>query len=109
MLNPLENLPPFYIGQNVIYIGPSNNGFVNGKKYIVKGCEKKCSCYYLVNVGIKNVYNLILECPDCKSRFTPTEIWLWHELFRPVRKQKFPLITLSKIKETEKQEILISN
>lgn len=103
-MNPLENLPPFYPGQKVVYIGPRNaRGFESNKIYTVVECAKLCICNtWDVDVGIpvRTGYKGTM-CYTCgKTDLRKTQILL-AEYFKPVQQQKFPLIKLERVTEKE--------
>ena len=104
MENWKSNIPPFYIGQKVIGI---LNRFT-GKTYIVKDIIKQpCGCCWGINVG---TYPLTekMECALCGKEWINTGHYD-HDCFAPIQESHIPSLTLEKIKETEKEEILIPN
>lgn len=94
------NLPPFYVGQKVVVDSSGitreyeikHRGLINkGDVYVVSGnvFDTKWNLWYTYLKGISFA--------------------LASEFLKPIQEQKFPLITLSKIQELEKEEILINN
>ena len=117
------NLPPFYIGQKVVYITGIN--MPKGSIHTVSDIHvQPCGCVSLAIDGekikfrpVKQGYKAVV-CDTCCKYNHPSEykhgihLYAWSaDSFRPVQEAKPPLIklTLSKIKETEKEQILIEN
>lgn len=108
------NLPPFHIGQKVIYITgkymPKNS--IHTVEEVIKDV---CGCYIIsvntktpkVEYGVTHLY-----CGVCKKQF-PINKWktnYWNaSSFRAAEEINIPLMTFSEIKKKEKQEILILN
>lgn len=104
------NLPPFYVGQKVVYIGVNNA--IKDKIFKVLNVLKfDCGCYK-IDIGMK--FDLEYKYTRCISCDKPTQtndnvFWYASYAFAPLQQQSFPLIKLSKIMEKEKEEILIPN
>lgn len=99
------NLPPFYVGQKVVYLGPSNNGYFNNKEYFVKGIKAACNhsqSSHIVSVGILVPCGCTNYCETCGfDNSMSGSIGLMSSLFRPVQESKFHAVTFEKIlKET---------
>lgn len=109
----MKNLPPFYIGQKVVCLKDANTT-KKGQIYKVTN-NWQCSCgTWYTGVGVlhgkPNAAATCVKC-DCK---TPNDSPYYLGLstrFAPVQEAKPPLIklTLSKIQEVEKEQILIEN
>lgn len=101
------NLPPFYAGQKVVCIKDwPQYGLIKDKVYTITGVLK-CTCGWVgVYYGVKNMDSFGFTCYVGGQ---PNEWCTEPDKFVPIQEQKFPLITLSKIQELEKEEILISN
>jgi len=112
MENNLNNLPPFYIGQKVIYITGTN--MPKDSIHTVSGLHKSdCGCYVIqINgqppkVEIGDISNPNWKCKQCGKQYKKTNEncfrrWLASS-FRPLQEETFPLIELSKVIEKEKQ------
>ncbi len=103
------NLPPFYIGQKVIYI----TGAFMPKDTIctIKQIEQKgCGCWCVdINVSVHTPTGYF-RCHNHSNFRIKDNGMIWDaNSFRPFQQTSFPLLTLSKIKETEKEEILTAN
>lgn len=110
------NLPPFYVGQKVVYVTGTN--MPKDSIHTVTGIKQNsCGCWSIaINgepFGKNNAYNM-LYCLKCGTRNLPlcgnNLLRGWYAAnFRPLQQQNFPLITLSKIREKEKEEYLVAN
>mgnify|MGYP003490020378 CR=1 FL=1 len=106
------NLPPFYIGQKVVYVGSGRTFPLNSIHTISDLKKDSCGCWSVEvdgkNIEFKNEYS---RCKACGKVYTGFYYGYFTSAFRPVQEAKPPLIklTLSKIKETEKEQILIEN
>lgn len=104
----LNNLPPFYIGETVEYITGKN--MPKGTHVIVTGIKREgCGCW---TISFKDnpffddgLGNELVKCACCKKKFrNSNELCGWFSTsFSPIKKQSFPLISLSKVIEKEKQ------
>lgn len=114
------NLPPFYIGQKVVCVEQSTNGTLClNKIYTVTGTTTHCHCGVVVNVNnigergsmLKKIEaGQLVTCPTCRVTYTSNGLqYFLSSRFAPIQRQKFPLMTFSEIKQTEKKEILINN
>lgn len=110
------NLPPFYVGQKVVYITGINMP-KNSIHTISEIVKKPCGC--CIGIRINNEpfiptsgFFSNIRCVNCGNIYPRAldtgELWN-PESFRPLQQQKFPLMTFSKIVEKEKEEILINN
>ena len=115
-----SNLPPFYIGQKVVYIPPSSSGSPqNNKTYTVLQTHlQQCGCWAVDIQGF--IHNRVtppqhveLMCGVCKKNTqyaesitsdTHAETWLWSGDLRPAEEMKPPLMTFEKIKEKEAEK-----
>ncbi len=99
-MNIKNNLPPFYIGQKVVYVTGIN--MPKDSVHVVKNILKmNCGCY-LLDVGKETENYGFLLCTDHNQ--TRTEIidniaWFYSTAFRPSQEAKFPLIKYSKLLE----------
>lgn len=107
MVEKINNLHPFYVGQKVVCIDDTfpNNGHYNaplvkGKEYVVNGLFKGC-CYWYVDVGLHSVATHAL-CSSCNNLFLKpaTNSWLRHNRFAPIV-ENFQSITLEKVLEEQ--------
>jgi hypothetical protein len=111
------NLPPFYIGQKVVYL----TGINMPKGTICKVSDyhvNPCGCKYLYVNNEKKEYEFgatdapFFKCNTCGDIYlkssgpTSTNGWV-AESFAPI--EEAPLLTFSQIKKAEKEEILILN
>ncbi len=106
------NLPPFYIGQKVIYI-TGNNMPKDSIHTIINIIKMHCGCF-CIDIGKQCNVLTKTYCINHASKIGPflpsSKIqWFNSNSFRPFQQQSFPLIKLSKIQELEKEEILIEN
>ena len=111
-MKPLDNLPPFYVGQKVVAIQNHVSGvFKKGDEFKVTGCLIGCCGHWIVTVGIlDDDYGHMVKCENCKKIQPATKEWEFLSTrFAPIQQQSYPLMTFSKIKEVEKTEILIPN
>lgn len=112
------NLPPFYAGQKVVCVNPTDR-LIKDKIYTVISCFIDCCGYWAVTLsGIPDISESdlpILKGEICRCykndhiRISSGLRIFYASRFTPVQEQRLPLITLSKIQETEKEEILINN
>lgn len=104
-MNPLENLPPFYIGQKVVFnrsyplVGIKRGDIITVNTIIT------CSCgHHHVNTGINhNKPAIISNCTICLKEITthPTEYICSTTSLDPLIEEHFPSLTLSKVIEKE--------
>ena len=98
------NLPPFFIGELVVCIGPVSN-LIKHEQYIVTALDK-CSGCGLWYVGVDNIPNkeklLIPGCGKCNHRMPnyPSMAMWQANRFATINKN-FQSISLEKILETE--------
>lgn len=109
------NLPPFYIGQRVVYITGKN--MPKDSVHTVSAINQAwCGCWEIAINGeslkIKKSNKPMIRCVGCEKRRVSEgfvyDNWLASS-FRPLQQTSFPLMTFSKIVEKEKEEVLINN
>lgn len=113
MNNPLSNLPPFYIGQKVVYITGAN--MPKNSVHTVRGVFKQaCGCIMiLIDRESNRMPNdtTHVRCVECNKRVTIGEYidagW-FATSFRPVQEQAFPSLTYSKVVEKESELISLN-
>jgi len=108
------NLPPFYVGQKVVY--------VEGKSMpkdsihtVLDIWQEPCGCW-IVDVKSSRLHGKVINaentfCLVCQKHFKTinTKSGIYATSFRPIQEAKPPLMTFTQIKETEKEEILTLN
>ena len=101
-MDALKNLPRFYEGQPVVYLGPYNDFFVKGEKYKVKGYSM-CGCgNRVISVGIPIPADTNNMCNKCGHNFAETGfIYLLERLFAPIQESPFPSMTAKEVVEKE--------
>jgi hypothetical protein len=109
----LNNLPPFYVGQKVVYITgismPKNSVHVVSDVY-----KKGCGCCIIGINGDKIIFRKpktgLIECSSCRKGYKSDKIFDskgWNSgSFRPLQQQNFPLMKLSEIKIKELEHSL---
>jgi len=109
------NLPPFYVGQKVVYI--TGISMPKNSIHVVLGIWRApCGCW-VVDVSESPNYGQYktewyLLCASCGNHFQvskPERQGIFASSFRAIDEAKPPLMTFTQIKETEKEEILILN
>jgi hypothetical protein len=105
----LNNLPPFYVGQKVVYISGVN--MPKYSRHIVLDIIKwPCGCWY-IDVGQK-VSNVAVNARclehDARMMVNNDVKYFLASSFRQEEKQTYPLIELKKVIEKEKV-LLCSN
>lgn len=107
----LNNLPPFYVGQKVVYIGTKRR--LKGTHTILsihKGC---CKCIdFEVEIETKNNIDIhgatLVQCNECGT-IIPAEKYRTYtfcsSVFRPLQESVFPSLTMSRVIEKEKELI----
>jgi hypothetical protein len=102
------NLPPFYVGQEVIGVIPNEKGFPKkGVEYKVLAIKKELCCGLLtIYVGYKTQYTITRCFCGCER---PNYDFYSAHRFAPLQEAQAPLLTFEQIKQTEKEEILILN
>lgn len=99
-------LPPFYIGQEVVAIVDGPDGaFKKGATFIIRNILKG-HCSYVVNIGIKTRSQQSSRkcvCKECKARYDLPAIGdYWHfSSNRFASKEQFKQVTYTKILEQE--------
>lgn len=112
----MNKFPKFYSGQKVVCVVGSElvkKGLIYTVDKIIK---HPCGCYAVSIVGV-NVMgtdlaktSLTLRCRLCLKSYNNTgEIGFYEYTFKPVEEIKIPIMTFEKIKQKEKEEILINN
>lgn len=98
----LNNLPSFYVGQKVVYIGRYKE-LIGSIHTITKVYKIRCGCYIVETDNLSNDdYN---TCSDCGCR-----IYIYGKVgmassFKPLQESVFPSLTMSKVLEKESQLI----
>lgn len=104
-MNPLENLPPFYIGQKVVFNRSYPLVGIKKGDIITVDTISTCSCgHHHVNTGVKhNRPATISNCSVCLEEITthPTEYICSTTSLDPLIEEPFPSLTLSKVIEKE--------
>lgn len=112
-MSALKNIPPFYVGQNVVCVkGSEEFKIKKGVTYTVTEVVS-CKCSTRVSVGIKG--DMVAQppfqgtCATCKGKliFNRNETYAYSTRFAPTQQKDFPLLTFSKIQKKEKQKELI--
>ena len=100
------NLPPFYVGQKVEYVGWRKD--LKGSIHTVLNIYKaKCGCWEIESDNLP--YGNYKTCSSCKKNVTFIGKVGAANSFRPLEEKPLPLLTFQQIKETEKEEVLILN
>jgi len=107
-------LPPFYVGQKVVYI--TGKRMPKNSIHTITGIVKHDCGHFGVYINTKN-FNWGPTIKYCKceicgelSPVSPGSTKPWSTLsFRAIEEAKPPLMTFTQIKEKEKEEILILN
>lgn len=88
----------WYIGQEVVFRGVSNNGYVKGNIMIVSGIKQEC-CYVAINANsIRVPKGVVYECECGKIVGEVGELlYLSEELFAP-------LMDITELKEILNEE-----
>lgn len=98
-MGKLNNLPPFYIGQKVVYI--TGSFMSKGSIHTVKGVNQySCGCW-LIDIGtVGNNPNGTYCHKHGENYCTTSPIDYWASLsFRAYQEQKLKLISLTKVLE----------
>lgn len=103
--NLLSNLCPFYVGQKAVCIKDHSIGVVKkGREYIVLAVFKGCCIDWIIDVGVRGFNGrLNTYCHECKRIVHLNKNVVSYKLFAPIQSQSFPLISLSRVIEKEKQ------
>lgn len=115
-----NNILPFYVGQKVVCVEQDTSGsLIIGKTYTVTLIENQCCCGYLIGVDshrdetagrIPIKKGESIRCGGCLKIVVSSGFATYlRNRFRPLKEIKVPLLTFEKIKEEEKEEILILN
>lgn len=90
------NIPPFTVGQKVICVMEART---HNKEFSLK----RGQTYIVQSIEYNTKYSTwLISVFDNGGKWIPKE-------FAPIQEQTAPLLTFEKIKETEKEEILIMN
>jgi len=106
------NLPPFYIGQKVVYITGLN--MPKNSIHVVRNMIKQtCGCWTLVidvKAPTEGIHHACM-CADCGGYFTSNTTFLaWNpNSFRAIQEAKPPILTFKQIQKVEEEEVLILN
>ena len=99
------NLPPFYVGQKVVYITGLNAP--KDSIHTVKGIwMNNCGNCWAIDIGIeivdhKGKYNHY-HCSQCSKKYWAVSKGGWQaNSFRPLEQLKFPLMKYTKVIEKE--------
>lgn len=92
-MSNLNNLPPFYVGQKVVYIKTDTTYTV------INMIQAHCGCW-AVDVGDKRHIGQ-LYCPEHRDYYDDRSHidWVKSSNLRPLQEQKFPLISMKKVLE----------
>lgn len=104
-----NNIPPFYVGQKVVYI--TGKAMPKNSIHTVRGAKQHpCGCW-AIDIGRKadTPLHVCYHHRDSDALFTNGIGWFVSESFRPLQEMKAPMLTFEKIKESEKEEVLILN
>lgn len=101
--NNLKNLPPFYVGQKVVYV--TGNCMPKHSIHTIHNITQHvCGCW-CVDIGLKLNRQYTTYCCHCgnKTKYLPSSDidWFTSRAFRPLQSQSFPLISLSKVIEKQ--------
>lgn len=104
----LNNLPPFYVGQKVVYITGKN--MLKDSIHTVSEIEKsRCGCYFIWignEVKIKGKPFDYYSCVECGKislgSFIHSNGWS-SKSFRPLQESVFPSLTMSRVIEKERE------
>ncbi len=105
------NVPPFYVGQKVVCVSGGKYHKTGDVVNVVEISKTQCGCWYIGTSkrsmsyypnGLKATCDCGCETNDNFTGFSPND-------FRPLEEIKPPFLTFEKIKETEKEEVLILN
>ena len=94
----LNNLPPFYAGQKVVYI--TGKHMPKNSIHTIKSCfRSECGCWgVLIN---KEEYHIIntgsFSCTVCGNDFSKLSNGWKAESFRPAQEQIMKLVSYSKV------------
>lgn len=105
----MKNLPPFYIGQKVIYI-TGLNAPKNSIHTVTDIIPKPCGCFS-INIDNKPIIkakNQHFNCRNCNTSYTKDNALIgWNtNSFRPAQESAFPNMTL---KEVIKKELEVTS
>ncbi len=113
--NILNNLPPFYVGEEVISLMNNSwnniHGLIKNDEYIIENCFK-CKCdKWMVNIkGVK--YNTGSKCYCQKfggCGFVGDSTFFLAIYFTSKKKLSYPLMTFKEIVKKEEKEVLVMN
>jgi hypothetical protein len=97
----MENIAPFYVGQEVVAVRDHYNYFKKGQEFIVTGLRRCCKCNpWIISIGIPSIMPEN-GCRECNFRFpSECEIFFSASRFR-AKTPAFEAITYSKVMEQE--------
>ena len=100
----LNNLPPFYVGQKVVYI--KNIALLENSIHIVRSIRPwPCGCFDVFvdayNFTAHSNWSGRVRCPDHDWCMLPGSCGIDSKSFRPVLQEKAPLIKLIKVIEEQ--------
>lgn len=103
--NNLNNLPPFFIGQKVVYI--TGISMPKDSVHTVKFTNKSsCGCWF-ISIGedrIDSDDGSLYYCVECGNNVVGNFINGWSaKSFRPLQESVFPSLIMSKAIEKESQ------
>ena len=97
-----SNLPPFYVGQKVVYVGwdPSLKNTIHTVNALYK---LTCGCWIVYSDTLPlGEYDM---CSNCNKKTTRVYARIaMAKSLSPIQEQNFPLITLEKIQEKEREK-----
>jgi len=99
----LNNLPPFYIGQKVVYI-TGHNMPKDSIHIVYDYYQSECGCWSIAidnkPFEIKETLRRCICCNDIRNgkAFINNTGWIYTS-FRALKEQSFPLLTYSKVLE----------
>jgi hypothetical protein len=100
MENNLNNLPPFYVGQKVVYTGWRKD--LRGKIYTVDLVVKAdCGCWNIFSSTLPDGY--YNQCANCFKTSRTNGTVGCAISFSPLQESVFPSLKLSKVIEKESQ------
>jgi len=101
------NLPPFYVGQKVVYI--TGDCMPKNSIHVIKRVLR-CNCgEYIIDVGRTKHLSINTCSNSCCAIETSKSQLFKNSSFRPLEEAPAPLLTFEQIKQTEKEEILTLN
>lgn len=106
MENNLNNLPPFYVGQKVVYI--TGNNMPKNSIHIILGIIRMpCGCWVL-DIGKKRSSFKRLTCMlhDYSKKVMDSDVNYFNSTsFRPLLESPFPSLTFKEVIKKERELI----